>query len=416
MSLYAKQNGKNYYWKFRFTDVEGIIKSKSVNTGISKHGSKKEARRVGLLKEEEFKSTLSPPKIRHHEQKFSHADDTVAEFSHHWLSERIRYLNEGTKYYYKTTVVKHIIPIIGDIKLSELDQFDLEEFIDTHLQICSEKEELCIQKQNAGKRIKTNERPYYNSIAKIFNILSIMLTDAVAIGAIPENPAKKVSKAAKKKMPKSNFRGAAYTLNEHQALIEASKGNILEAPIMLAAYLGLRREEVLGLKWSQIDLDQDIVTVEDTVVTAGGSIIYQNDSTKTVASNDILPIIGPLHEFLAELKKNQANDQTALGEGYIDSDFVCRWPDGKLIKPNYISQNFKKFLRANNLREIRFHDLRDTVVTLVWQNTGDIKKAQAIARHANLNVTADIYTEAKLEDKKNGLERAFGINNLNNVD
>lgn len=86
---------------------------------------------------------------------------------------------------------------------------------------------------------------------------------------------------------------------------------------------------------------------------------------------------------------------------------LCRWTNGKLIKPNYISQTFPKFLKKNNLRNIRFHDIRATVVTLIWEKTGDIKKAQIIARHSNIDITADIYTDVNMNDKRNALNQAF---------
>ena len=409
MGIYSKPNGKNYYYKFDYVDKDGIRKSKSVNTHVpNKRGNKKEALKQGKVLEEEFLSSITANEIKHNDRRLVHREDTIEEYSNFWLENRLVYLKEDTIYSYKLIVKKHIIPIIGKIKLKDLDQYDLEEFIEKHIEICNKLKKDADKKLAEGKKIRTDENPYFYSIKKIFHCLSMILSDAVCIGAIESNPAKKVSKMAKKKIPKSNFKGTAYTLEEHAKLISACKGTVLEPAIMLAAYLALRREEVLGLKWSDIDFEKDQVTIQNTVVTYGGKIEYRDDITKTETSKDILPLIKPLKDYLLNLKLRQEKDAEFWGDGYQHSDYICRWCDGNLIKPNYISQNFKKLLVENNMRVIRFHDLRDTVVTLVWETTKDIKKAQIIARHAHINITADIYTDPKLDDKRAGLESAFG--------
>ena len=104
---------------------------------------------------------------------------------------------------------------------------------------------------------------------------------------------------------------------------------------------------------------------KDTCVLEGTQIVYRDDVTKNSASNAILPLPDNLREYLLQLKEKQFATKKFLGKGYTDTGLVCTYQDGKGIKPGYVSENFHKMLIANNLRVIRFHDLRHTVGTLI---------------------------------------------------
>lgn len=413
MGLYKRETSKCWYWKFIYKDVTGKRKDKTISTGIPVRGSKKEAEKIGRQKEAEFRELLEAETTpeRHKQLKLAHKNDTVGEYANYWLNERLGASKANTRYSYELVVNKHIVPLLGALKVSELDQFDIEWFIKKHLEICDSLQEKCEAKRKKGKKITNADKPYYNSIKKILDITSMMLKDAVASAVISENPCKKVAKCVRDLIPKSSFKedkkAEPYTLEELNALIDACKGSVLEPCIMLASFLGLRREEVLGLKWEDVDFKNDVVYIRNTVVTHGGKNVYRDNETKNQNSKAKLPLYPDLRVYLLNLKQRQHDDAKTFGDCYIPSDYICRWQDGKLIKPNYISQTFPKFLKANNLRSIRFHDLRATVVTLVWEKTGDIKIAQAIARHSNLSTTADIYATAKLDDKQDALKKAF---------
>lgn len=412
MSLYKKKNGTSWYWAFRYTDALGKSKLKSISTGIScKPGNKKEAEHQGKLKEAAFLASINNHEIRHKERKLAHIDDTVNDYAIYWLECELGHIKANTCYSYELVVKKHIIPLLGKIKLSDLDQYDLEEFIKKHIEICDSLQAICDEKRKSGKKITNDDKPYYTSIRKIFSILTMMLNNAVANSAIQSNPCTKVKANIRALMPKSKYKEIdkpkTYTIDELNLLITKCKGEVLEPCIMLASFLGLRREEVLGLKWSDIDFTNDIVHIRNTVVTNGGKNEYRDNETKNDASMTDLPLIDELKTYLLALKKQQHQYSKIFGDDYIQSDYICRWTNGKLIKPNYISQTFPKFLKKNNLRNIRFHDIRATVVTLIWEKTGDIKKAQIIARHSNIDITADIYTDVNMNDKRNALNQAF---------
>ena len=119
---------------------------------------------------------------------------------------------------------------------------------------------------------------------------------------------------------------------------------------------------------------------------------------------DVLPLIKPLREYLLSLKARQEADKEQFQDGYYECDYICRWNDGRLILPNYVSQTLKRVLEKNNLRPTRFHDIRHFVGTQVLAETGDIKLASSCLRHSNISITSDTYVDARVEYKRQGFE------------
>ncbi len=407
MNLYKKKTGKCWFAKFNYIDENGHRKQKSISTGISKYDSKKKALEVGLklekeyLKEIEAKKNILTTSVNH----VSHSNDTIEEYSEYWLDSLKRSVKENTLNSYREIIEGHINPIIGQVKLSDLDQFVLQAFIMEELSICDERQTIIDKRmaENKNAVIRTNERPFYNSIKKHLDTIKMMLEYAVNDGEINENVAKKINKQVLKMIPNSKFEPKPYDIDEINILKEAIKGDILETPVVLASTLGLRRSEILGLKWSDIDFSQDLIYIRNTCVLVGATIKYRDNVVKTDSSKDMLPLIPELKDFLLKAKERQETDKEIMGSGYTESDYICRWPDGKLIKPNYISQAFKRFLSKNGLRPIRFHDLRHSVGTIILEKTGDIKLVSEILRHSTIQTTSDIYIQTNADYKARGL-------------
>jgi integrase len=201
---------------------------------------------------------------------------------------------------------------------------------------------------------------------------------------------------------KSNvkFKGTILDDKEVNKLLKVSKGTVLEVPIYLAVYYGFRREEVLGLKWSAIDFDKNQISIEFTVVDINGKRFHMDD-TKTKGSGRYLPMTGNIKNYLLNVKEQQKSDALLYGNSYIQSDFVCRWKDGQPIKPNYISQNFKKFLVKNDIKPVRFHDLRHSAATSLLGKKYSLYDVQKWLGHSDFNTTANIYGHFMTEQKLN---------------
>lgn len=197
---------------------------------------------------------------------------------------------------------------------------------------------------------------------------------AFKIGLIENNPADRVQR------PKKNqFTGSIYNEKELEQLFELVKGKPIELGVILAAFYGLRRSEAVGLKWSAIDFEQKTITIRHTVtqVCVGGkSTIIEKDRTKTKSSYRMLPLVPPFEELLRTLKAKQEMNRKLCGRAYCkkDAEYIYVNDIGELVKPGYITQHFPNMLEKNDMRKIRFHDLRHPYVKLGLKNIDTNKR------------------------------------------
>lgn len=157
--------------------------------------------------------------------------------------------------------------------------------------------------------------------------------------------------------------GSFYDSDEVEKLFEAAKGTLLEIPVFLGAFYGLRRSEVLGLKWNAIDFQSNTITIKHTVTSCnldGKHIQVAQDTTKTKSSLRVLPLVPAFREKLLELQDYQKECKRLCGKCYNKQyqEYICVDEMGKLISPHYLTSAFPKLLEKNGLRRIRFHDLR----------------------------------------------------------
>lgn len=185
---------------------------------------------------------------------------------------------------------------------------------------------------------------------------------AVKLDLIPGNPVDKVERPKLQK-----YMASYYTAQEMEELFQAARGSRLELIIQFAAFYGLRRSEVLGLRWDAIDFEAGTLTIRHIVTSTnieGKHILIQADRAKTSSSLRTLPLVAGFAQRLKELKEQQEYNEGLCGncynkkyKGYLFVDEM-----GNLILPNAVSENFGKLLKAHGLRHIRFHDLRHPYV------------------------------------------------------
>ncbi|MGI6153771.1 MAG: tyrosine-type recombinase/integrase [Christensenellaceae bacterium] len=160
-------------------------------------------------------------------------------------------------------------------------------------------------------------------------------------------------------------------------LLEGITGNKLEFPVWFGGFYGLRRSEVIGLRWSQIDFDNDLFYVDYTVTKArvNGKVAEKgNTQTKTEQSRRAHPLIEPLKIKLLQRKNEIEKHRILYGNAYneIFLDFVCVDDLGNRIKLDYVTSMYSILLKKIGLRKIRFHDLRHPYVK---PTTGPVKKS-----------------------------------------
>ena len=224
------------------------------------------------------------------------------------------------------------------------------------------------------------------------NLLHTAFEYAIRQEILEYNPMNKVERPQVKK-----FVGGFYSVDEVKTLLECAKDDLIYIPIVLAVYCGLRRSEVLGLSWSNIDFENDKILIGQKsleVVRNGKMVQIISDEMKTESSRRSFKMIPELKEILLAHKERQELYRKEFRKSYNKKylDMVCVNPLGDLIKPSYITAHFPKLLEKNGLRNIRFHDLRHTCASLLVSLEVNMKVIQKYLGHSNMSTTADIYS------------------------
>ena len=222
---------------------------------------------------------------------------------------------------------------------------------------------------------------------------------AVKNDMIPTNPADKVERPKQDK-----FYGSFYDKEELNKLFEAVAGTKLELPVLLGAFYGLRRSEIVGLKWSAVDFEQNTITINHTVTSCnldGKCVIVAKDTTKTKSSRRTLPLVPYFHEKLLAVKAQQEKNQKLCGRSYNKEflEYICVDEIEDRFKPNYITTQFPKLLERNGFRKIRFHDLRHSCASLLLASGVPMKNIQEWLGHSDFSTTANIYAHLDYSSK-----------------
>ena len=261
-----------------------------------------------------------------------------------WLDMMKNSVEVTTYASYCTSIKSSIIPYFQDKKLTLQDLEKHPKYIQEYYQ----------QELNAGLSANTVIHRHAN--------IRKCLQYAFQIGLIKSNPADRVERPRKAK-----YVATIYNQEELETLFHVVRGDPIELAVILAAFYGLRRSEVVGLKWDAIDFEKKTFTIKHTVtqVTVDGKeVTIQKDRTKTKSSYRTLPLVPPFEELLHRLRQEQLVNQKVCGTAYCQKylDYIYVNAMGELVKPNFITQHFEITLKNNGLKKIRFHDLRHPYV------------------------------------------------------
>lgn len=222
---------------------------------------------------------------------------------------------------------------------------------------------------------------------------------AVKRRIIPSNPCQQADR------PNSvPFIGNYYNAEELKELLNCVEGDSIRLVIMLAAYYGLRRSEVLGLKWSAVDFTAKTVSIRHKILeeeTKNGVVLKGYDVMKTKSSYRTLPLIPHVEEELLAEKVKQAEMRKVMRGAYSKdyAEYICVDALGSLITPQYVSNHFQVILRESGLRKIRFHDLRHSCASLLLANNIPMKMIQDWLGHSDMSTTANIYSHIDSSSK-----------------
>lgn len=366
-SLQVK-NGK-YYAVLAYKDENGKDTRKWISTGLEEKGNKRkaEAKLNEILQEYNNGNLLEVKTNRTNDMLFG-------DYLKQWLLTRKNDVEEDTYQGYQFSI-KRLSEFFDkkNIYLQDLKPYDLQSFYN-----------LLYSEGKSG-----------NTAVHYHVIMREALKEAVRLNLVDKNVADLVDRPKKVKY-ETNF----YNKNELQKLFEVVKGDPLELIVYITAYYGLRRSEVVGLKWSAIDFENKIIKINHKVVPIKGKLIAKN-KMKNKSSNRTLPLIPQIEQMLLDEKSKQEQNRILYGNSYNKNylDYVCVNSLGELIKPEFLSHHFKLIQRKHGLKEIRFHDLRHSCASLMLANGVQMKQIQEWLGHSTFNTTADTYAHLDYSSK-----------------
>ena len=191
-------------------------------------------------------------------------------------------------------------------------------------------------------------------------------------------------------------------------LIAAVHGDTIEFPVMMAAYYGLRRSEIAGLRWKAIDFKSNRITIEHTVTQAlidGERKIIAKDRAKNKSSCRSLPLMPQFKMILLQMKKQQEDNRKLCGNCYHESEYVYVNPLGVPYMPDFITDHFRNYLMKAGFRKITFHELRHTFATLALQNGVDVKTVSSMLGHFDAGFTLRTYTHVTRQMQESAAEK-----------
>jgi integrase len=173
--------------------------------------------------------------------------------------------------------------------------------------------------------------------------------------------------------------------------------------------VGLRRGELLGLRWVDVDLNEGVLRVRQTVQRLqGAGLVF--GPPKTGRSQRTIPLPGPSIRSLREHQRGQALERAAAGGGWRESGLVFTTRTGTVIEPRNLSRLFEELMGKSGVRRIRFHDLRHTCASLLLAQGVPARVVMDVLGHSQLSITTDLYSHvmpSALRDASDAMERAL---------
>lgn len=350
--VFLRKRSKNYIVYLEYFDKE-TNKRKQKNMGS--YPLKRDANKMlNEVKEEIYKEELLLPN-----------EMILQDFLLDFLEKYKMNLSITTYNCYMRICKKYIIPLLGDIKLCDIRPIHIQNYVDDLLDLLT------------PQTIKVH-----------LNILNLALKRAYRLKLIKENVVQFVEVPKNKK-----YKNEIYNAEDMKKLLEKSRETSLELPIILASGLGLRISEILGLTWNNIDFNDFTITIDKITVRDKGQVILKEPKTES----SIRTISAPkeIILMLKQLKKDRLAAKLRGEKSHRELIFYDK--NLNPIAQDVLSKKFRYFLQENNLKHIRFHDLRHSHVTMLIDAKVPIKVISERVGHSNVNTTLNIYSHALRE-------------------
>jgi integrase len=348
-------------WELKFDLGRDPVTGKRLSRYVNFRGTKREAQAElnRLLNRKNEGTYVDPTKM------------TVAEYLEHWLAVDIdRRLSAKTAARHRGIVQHQLIPRLGVVPMRKLAA--------VHIEAC----EAELQRKGNVKGSKRGHGLTAQTVLHVHRTLSQALAHAVKTGVLFRNPAEQV------KPPRPQSREIAIlTKPEIATLLHAAQGSWIYLLVLVGVTTGMRRGELLGLRWQDIDFGAARLTVNQSLERIRGKTVFKSPKTKGSRRTITLPTLTV--EALKEHRAAQAEERLKLGLG--KAELVFSHGDGSAFDPDSVTKAFDRLIKSAGVRRITFHGLRHTHISHQLMDGVHIKIVSERAGHASISTTLTVY-------------------------
>jgi integrase len=355
-------------WQIKFDLGRDPVSGKRVSKYVTFRGNKRQAQAelTRLLAHRDAGNYVDPTKM------------TVGEYLQHWLTADVeRRVGKRTAARYRQIVERNITPRIGHVPLRKLTAAHIEAF-EAGLQCDGWVKPKAKGKEDRHRGLSKQ------TVLHVHRILSQALNHAVRLEVLVKNPARQVTPTKPDKLEIKIL-----DKQEIPALLKAAKGTSLYVPVLVGITTGIRRGELLGLRWSDVDLTAGNLTINQAMQRTKGEFEFKSPKTSTSRRTIMLPSV--TIEALQTHYKAQLEDRMKLGLGRDRHGLVFTHADRKPLDPDSLSKAFMRLVIKSKVTPITLHGLRHTHISHLLMDGVHVKVVSERAGHVNVNITLNTY-------------------------
>ena len=294
----------------------------------------------------------------------------VSDFAKEYLSIQKTSLSPGSYDFYQHIIEKHILPMFGRMRLRDIKTYHVQDFI----------MKLNSMPRNDGKSGHISPQ----TVKRYTTVLRSMLTMAYKMYYMDDD----VGLSRRLTFPKEHYQEVdVFTIEEAKAILAAAKTEPINIRLLieLSLFTGMRRGEIVGLKWSDINLDKQCLSVKRSIYKPKGEKSIEKEP-KSHSSFRTIAIPNCLCEMLQEYKERQEEYSLSLAT-WQNLDYIFTDDIGDVMNPQTPTKQFSHFLERHGIRHLKFHCLRHTSATILLANGCDIKTVSARLGHSSIETT-----------------------------
>lgn len=307
------------------------------------------------------------------------------DFISDWLKRKQGQVQQSTWEKYEIYAERHIIPYFTELNLP-LANLKPRHFADYY------------QYKSVSGRLDGKEGGLdITSVRGHAALIRAILNDAVIFEYINGNPAQNVPVPKRAKITVRAEKNVYMTADEANVMLREIRGEEIYPLVYVAITYGLRKSEVLGLKWDAVDFERNTLEIKSTVV-KNRTIVYK-DTTKTESSHETYEMLPEIKDLLLAIREQQERNKREYEELYTQSDYIFTHPDGRLYRPDSVTKTFRRTLKRHGLPDMRFHDLRHSTASILFDKGWDLEAVKFWLRHADIETTSNIYLHVSKDRK-----------------